>query len=82
MIEQCWLPLCAVVALDATGIPILGELLAVYVFMAFFTLGRRRFEVDVGQLGFQVGWFVAIRTCGRTMGPKQWKRGFGVVEPR
>ena len=68
-------------ALDASGVPILGELLAVYVLMALLALGRRRFEVDVCQTSFQVWWFVAIRTCGCTMGSDQWEGSLGVIEP-
>ena len=68
-------------ALDASGVPILGELLAVCVLMALLALGRRRFEVDVCQPGFQVWWLVAIRTCGCTMGSDQWERSLGVIEP-
>ena len=47
MIEKCWLPLRAVVAVSATRISILGELLAVDILMALFTLGRRGLEIHV-----------------------------------
>lgn len=47
VIEERWLPLGTVVARNATGNPILGELLPMDVLVAVFALRRRPFEVHV-----------------------------------
>ena len=47
MIEERGSPLHGVVAVDAARNLSLGELLAVDVFMAIFTLSRRRLEINI-----------------------------------
>ena len=82
MVEGRGFPLIAVMATDAISFPVLGELLAMDIFVALLALGRRRLEVHVGQLGFQVGRLVAVGTGRRAMRPYQRECGFGVIEAR
>lgn len=82
MIEQCGLPFRAVVTVDATGHVVLCELLPVDVLVAVFALLWRRLEVDIGELGFEVGWLVAVSARGSAMGAEQREVCLGVVETR
>ncbi len=80
MIEERGLPFHAVVTFNTSGDSRLRELLPVHVFVALLANGRRGFEVRVDQLGFEVGRFVAIDAGGRTVGSRQRKRRFCMVE--
>jgi len=64
VIEQGWLPLGAVMAIGTGRDRILGELLAVDVLVTVLTLLRRRLEIHMEQVGFQVRRLVAIDTGG------------------
>ena len=80
MIKQGGPPLRAVVALGAACDVCHGKLLSMDILMAVFTGGRRRLEVDVGQIGFEVRRFVAVSAGGRAVSTKQRKFGLRVIE--
>lgn len=82
MIEQRGLPLSTVMATVTARIPLLGELLPVNILVAVLALSRGCLEIHVRQLGFQIGWLVAIRARRCTMRPNQRERRLGVIEPR
>jgi len=82
VIEQGRFPLGAVMARDAARNSILGKLLAMNVCVAFFALGRRPFEIDIGQPSFQIRRLVAIHASSRAMSSNQRKVCFGMVEAR
>lgn len=68
MVEKRGLPFKAVVAVGAgRNFASVGKLRAVDVLMAFFALGRRRFEVGLHQPGSQIRRLVAIDTCRAAM---------------
>ncbi len=81
VIEQRRLPLHAVVALGTSGYVGLRELLAVNVLVTLFTLHRRRFEIDVDQLGLKIRGLVAVFASCRTVRPKQRKLRLRMIKP-
>lgn len=80
MIELRRLPLHAGVAFRAMRHVGLGELLPVNVFVAVFALGRRRLEVRIDELGFEIRGFVAIDASRRPMRPQQRELGLRMIE--
>ncbi len=82
VIKQRWLPLHAVVAFGTTGHARLRELLPVDVCVAFFALGRRRFEVHINELGLEIWRFMAIDARRGAMRTKQWEFRLRMVEAR
>ena len=80
MVKQRRLPLRAVVALGAMRNIRNCKLLPMDVVMAVFAGGRRRFEVDVDQPGFEIRRFVAVFAGRRAMGSQQRKLRFRVIE--
>jgi len=83
MIKERGLPLGDAVAVgtgcDSFG---LGELTAVNILMAVFAFRRSLGEINVEELGFKVGRFVAIDTRDRTMRTEQSELGAVVIEAR
>lgn len=82
VVKHCGLPFGTVVTVNASRDAILGKLLAVDFFMAFFTLGRSRSEIGSNKLGLHVRRLVAVNTCGRLVRPHQSKRCRRMVEAR
>ncbi len=80
MVEQRRLPLGAVVAVDAGGDAVLGELFAVDLLMAIFALGRCRREIRSDELGLQVRRLMAINTSRGLVRAYKGKRRLRVVE--
>ncbi len=56
------------------------ELSSVDVLVTVLAFFRRLLEIDIDQLGFQVGRFVTVNTSHRAVRPRQWKRSRTVVE--
>ena len=76
MVKRGRLPFCGIVTVGALGHLIrkeFRELPSVDVLVTVFALLRRLLEVDIDQLGFKVGWFVAVNTSHCPVRPCQWK---------
>lgn len=82
VIEKRWFPLAGVVAIDAVRNLPLRKLLAMDVAVAVFALRGRFLEVNIGQLGFQVGWLVAVHASRRPVSACKRKCGLRVIESR
>lgn len=82
VIKQRRLPLRAVMTINARSHAILGELLAVNVFVAVLALGGRGREVGGDKLGFHVGRLVTIDAGGGLVRAHERVRSLRVVEAR
>ena len=80
MIEERGPPLHAVVAVSAVRHLPRGKLFPVDVLMALFTLRWRSLEIYIDQLGFEVGWLVAVHASRRPVRSDQRKCGLRVIE--
>ena len=80
VIERRRFPLAGVVAIDTVRNLPLRKLLAMNVAVAVFALCWRCLKVNIRQLGFQVGWLVAVHALRGPVSSKQRECGLRVIE--
>lgn len=82
MIEDCGLPLCAVVAEGTASDAFRGKLFSMNVLVAVFAGSGSCLEVHVHQRRLQVRRPMAVHASGGLVSSDQRKRGFRMVEAR
>ena len=82
VVKQRRLPLGGIVTIDTGGHAVLGELLAVDIFVAVFALGGSGREVRLDQLGLHIGRLMAVDAGRGPVRPQQRERSLGMVKAR
>jgi hypothetical protein len=82
VVKQGGLPLHAVVTLHASRYIGLSELPSVDVLVTVLALPRRGPEINIAELGFKIGWLMAIDASCGAMGAQECELRLGMVEPR